>query len=172
MQAGAGRGNATQESRIVLETVVEPIIRGLEADENAGRLTVARDYNVLLHRLAQVIPAATERYANHRLGASASNRCAAVLPERVATGHSPTGSCGCEQHALKRWRLAVIEPICQYAKRECLRLGLRLLHRVTVDEHTWQLLDLGDPPTVFLALDFHLESHTRTIAQPGVKTHR
>jgi hypothetical protein len=35
-----------------VETVVEPIILGLEADEKTGRLAVARDHDLLLRRLA------------------------------------------------------------------------------------------------------------------------
>jgi len=47
-QAVAGTGNAIKKPRIVLQAVVEPVVFGLESDQDARRLSVTRnDYLAL-----------------------------------------------------------------------------------------------------------------------------
>src|SRR5262249_25327306 len=42
-QAAPRLFNATQEARVMFETIVEPVLFGLESDQHAGRFAVARD---------------------------------------------------------------------------------------------------------------------------------
>src|SRR5690348_5628411 len=55
--AGADAGprflDAPQETWVVFEPVVEPVVLGFEADQHAGRLTVTRDDDLLFFGLAQ-----------------------------------------------------------------------------------------------------------------------
>ena len=48
------RRDSTQEFRMVLESVVEPIVFGLEADNDAGRSPVPGDHNFFGGRQAEV----------------------------------------------------------------------------------------------------------------------
>ena len=76
---------------------------------------------------------------------------------RVGLERSAIGSCRRERHALKGRRLTILESIGKHAKRQRLRLSLRPLYRICVDEHARQFVDLGNPPAVFLAFDLYLE---------------
>ena len=60
-------------------------------------------------------------------------------------------------------RLAVLEAVCQDPERESLDLRSRLFRACPVDEHTWQLRNIGYPAAVFLSLNFDYEPHRYTI---------
>src|SRR5262249_3399891 len=53
LKAFARALDPSQETRIVLEPIFEPIILRLKADQHAGRFAVASDDDVLLLRFAQ-----------------------------------------------------------------------------------------------------------------------
>ena len=57
----------------------------------------------------------------------------------------------------------MVETIGENPKRQCLRLGLRLDGRVSVDEHAWQLGH--DPPIIGLALKLHAEVQSSRVPQ-------
>jgi len=51
----ASMGDAAKESWIVLKAILEPVVLGREADKHAGRLAVARDKDIFLLRIAEVL---------------------------------------------------------------------------------------------------------------------
>src|SRR6516162_3410296 len=53
-QAAPRLFDAAQEARVMFETVVEPVLFRLEADQYAGRFTMARDDDLLRLSLAQI----------------------------------------------------------------------------------------------------------------------
>jgi hypothetical protein len=53
LNARAGAGDAIQESWVVLQSLVEPVVLAGEANENACRASVTSDDNLLGRRLAQ-----------------------------------------------------------------------------------------------------------------------
>jgi hypothetical protein len=49
LRAGVRARDPSQEFRVILESVVEPVVFGLEPDEDSGRLAVARAAGALNH---------------------------------------------------------------------------------------------------------------------------
>src|ERR1700731_3530759 len=68
-QALAGRLDASEQPRVALQAVLEPLILGGKSDQHAGRLAVARDDDFLLLGLVQVarevVPDLRERNGFH-----------------------------------------------------------------------------------------------------------
>ena len=51
----ARRGYATQELRMMLQPVIEPVVFGTETDQDSGRTTVPSDDDFLVGRQAKVL---------------------------------------------------------------------------------------------------------------------
>lgn len=54
---------------------------------------------------------------------------------------------------------AVFEAVGQITKRECFGARQCFIARLTVCENAWKVCNLGDPATVFFALEFDCEMH-------------